>query len=118
MHVSFSKQTLKIAQRKNNQSHQGNGLGGLLISAAEVNADSTSSGHGKVILKVLETNNPPERFQPIQVSPCACSDGNLISNSSGSTWKGCCMNELYKITFHKCRATDWQQAQMKTSGEN
>ena len=47
---------LKIGHGKVHRSHQGKGLGGVLLQVAEVNGRKKGLKHKKVRLGVLETN--------------------------------------------------------------
>ena len=61
VHASFEDKTLTITHCKVDRPHQGRGLGGLLIEAAEKRADNLGGAISKVKLTVLETNEPAAR---------------------------------------------------------
>ena len=75
--------TLKIKHVKADRPHQGKGLGGLLIQAAEKRAHKLSSGWSKMTLGVLDNNEPSKRCYekacfkaafstPSKFPPCGC----------------------------------------------
>ncbi|CAE7194118.1 ANKRD65 [Symbiodinium sp. CCMP2592] len=83
VHASFADQTLVIKHCKVDRPHQGRGLGGLLIQAAEKHAQKLGAAISTVKLSVLETNEPARKcyaksgFQycgesPSIFPPCNC----------------------------------------------
>jgi len=61
VYASFADGTLKIGQLKVDSSHQERGLGGLLLKAAEKNANKLGASISRVKLTVLETNEGAKR---------------------------------------------------------
>ena len=58
VHATFDNEILKIKQCKVDRAHQGKGLGGLLLQAAEERARKLGSSFRKVKLTVLDSNEP------------------------------------------------------------
>ena len=68
VHASFADQTLTIKQCKVDRPHQGRGLGGLLIEAAEKRAEHLGAAVSKVQLTVLRPTKRPESAMPSRAS--------------------------------------------------
>jgi len=86
VHATFDSETLKIQQCKVDRPHQGKGLGGLLLQAAEERARNLGASFCKVKLCVLDSNEPAKKCytkagfkvcssRPSKFPPCSCGDG-------------------------------------------
>ncbi|CAE7318327.1 unnamed protein product, partial [Symbiodinium sp. KB8] len=61
VHATFDSEILKIRQCKVGRDHQGKGLGGLLLQAAEERARKLGSSFRTVKLTVLDSNEPAKK---------------------------------------------------------
>ncbi|CAE7785434.1 Tanc1 [Symbiodinium sp. CCMP2456] len=85
IHASLEDDTMKIKHVKADRPHQGKGLGGLLLLAAEKRALKLASCIAKAKLSVLDTNGPAKR--------CYAKAGFKVASSSRSTFPPCgCKN--------------------------
>ena len=86
VHATFDNEILKIKQCKVDRAHQGKGLGGLLLQAAEERARKLGSSFRKVKLTVLDSNEPAKKCyakagfnvcssRRSQFPPCSCGAG-------------------------------------------
>ncbi|CAE7873193.1 ANKRD65 [Symbiodinium microadriaticum] len=96
VHASFADKTLTITQCKVDRPHQGRGLGGLLLEAAEKRARNLGASISRVKLSVLETNEPAQT--------CYAKAGFKVCAKSASTFPPCnCRNadvcQHYKIKW-------------------
>ncbi|CAE7705313.1 Surf2 [Symbiodinium sp. CCMP2592] len=101
VHATFDSETLKIKQCKVDRPHQGKGLGGLLLQAAEERARNLGASFCKVKLTVLDSNEPAKKCyakagfnvfsrRPSIFPPCSCPEGQcghqkmqwLVGNSA------------------------------------
>ena len=85
VYAKFEKQELTIGQVKVDRGHQGKGLGGLLLQAAEKRARGLGFSFSETNLSVLETNEKARRCYtkggfkasasaPSRFPPCSCHD--------------------------------------------
>ena len=96
VHASFADKTLTITQCKVDRPHQGRGLGGLLLEAAEKRARNLGASISRVKLSVLQTNEPAQT--------CYAKAGFKVCAKSASTFPPCnCRNadvcQHYKIKW-------------------
>lgn len=86
VHATFDSEILKIRQCKVGRDHQGKGLGGLLLQAAEERARKLGSSFRTVKLTVLDSNEPAKKCyakagfnvcssRRSQFPPCSCGAG-------------------------------------------
>eukprot|EP00439_Symbiodinium_sp_Y106_P024370 s813_g2.t5 len=102
VHASFADQTLTITHCKVDRPHQGRGLGGLLIEAAEKRAEHLGAAVSKVKLLVLETNEPARK--------CYAKSGFQVCGESPSIFPPCncpedschCANKIKWLSMEKC----------------
>ena len=84
--ANFEEQELTIGQVKVDRDHQGKGLGGLLLEAAEKSARGLGCPLSTVNMSVLQTNQKAQRCYakagfkvyasgPSRFPPCSCRDG-------------------------------------------
>ena len=101
VHACFADQTLTIKHCKVDRPHQGRGLGGLLIEAAEKRAQKLGAAISKVKLTVLETNEPARK--------CYAKSGFQVCGESPSIFPPCncpedscrCDNKIKWLSMEK-----------------
>ena len=81
VHASFADKTLTITHCKVDRPHQGRGVGGLLLEAAEKRAQNLGAAIAKVKLSVLETNEPARK--------CYAKSGFKVCAESSSSFPPC-----------------------------
>ena len=97
VYASFDDETLKISQLKVERSHQGKGLGGLLLKAAEKKACQLGASIATVKLSVLESNEGAQRCYAksgfkmssaysSSFPPCACKAGGILCHHEKIRW--------------------------------
>ena len=101
VHASVADKTLTIKHCKVDRPHQGRGLGGLLIEAAEKRAEHLGAAISKVQLTVLETNEPARK--------CYAKSGFQVCGESPSIFPPCncpedschCANKIKWLSMEK-----------------
>ena len=81
VHASFADKTLTITHCKVDRPHQGRGVGGLLLEAAEKRARHLGAAISRVKLSVLETNEPARK--------CYAKSGFKVYAESSSSFPPC-----------------------------
>ncbi|CAE7325224.1 BXL6 [Symbiodinium sp. CCMP2456] len=103
VYAKFEEQELTIGQVKVDRGHQGKGLGGLLLGAAERRARGLGWPFAKVNLSVLETNEKARRCYTkagFKVSASAPSRAAVMTNVSMQRSNGsACTNALVDRTM-------------------
>ena len=101
VHASVADNTLTIKHCKVDRPHQGRGLGGLLIEAAERRTEHLGAAVSKVQLTVLETNEPARK--------CYAKSGFQVCGESPSIFPPCncpedschCANKIKWLSMEK-----------------
>ncbi|CAE7836624.1 unnamed protein product [Symbiodinium sp. CCMP2592] len=91
--ASFTTDVLDIGHCKVDRSHQGKGLGGLLLQAAETNARNKGSDHSTVKLSVLETNEAAIK--------CYCKAGFKTTETSPSSFPPTACTKIQWLRMEK-----------------
>ncbi|CAE7705208.1 ANKRD65 [Symbiodinium sp. CCMP2592] len=101
VHASFADQTLVIKHAKVDRPHQGRGLGGLLIQAAEKHAQKLGAGIATVKLSVLETNEPARKCYAKSGFQC-CGESPSIFPPCNCPEDSChCANKIKWLSMEK-----------------